>query len=157
MTVGRFAGAEMSKFMGGGVKFGDMANTSRNMTSQMNSQTSLSDAQVGGTALTTAADVQATKLISEAQAKLGAAQSQASGMQAMASGIAGGIGNMSFGGGGGTGGGGYGTNLQTSANKYNWSPGSYSSGFSFTDATPNGWSISPQATPNFSNFSLFGK
>lgn len=97
MTVGRFAGAEMNKFMGTGVKFGEMANTSRNMSSEMNAATSLSDAQVGGTALTTAADVQATKLISEAQAKLGAAQSQASGMSSMMSSIAGGLGGL-FGG-----------------------------------------------------------
>ena len=126
MSVGRFAGAEMSKFMGTGVKFGDMANTERSMNSQMNAQTSLADSAVAGTQLTTKADVEATKLISEAQAKLGAAQSQASGMQGLMSGIAGGIGSMSFGGGGGGGGGGFGVTPLTGS-----TPGVSPSGLSY--------------------------
>ena len=94
MTVGRFAGAEMSKFMGSGVKFGELAQTERSMNSQMNAETSLADSAVAGTSLTTSADVQANKLLSEAQAKLGVAQSQASGMQGLMGGIAGGIGAL---------------------------------------------------------------
>ena len=94
MSVGRFAGAEMGKFLGTGVKFGDMAVTERDMNSQMNAQTSMSDSAVAGTQLTTQADIEATKLISAAQAKLGAAQSQASGMSGLMSGIAGGIGAL---------------------------------------------------------------
>ena len=92
MSVGRFAGAEMSKFMGSGVKFGELAQTERDMNSQMNAKTSLADAAVAGTGLTTAADVAANKMIQESQAKLGVAQSQASGMQSMVSGIMGGFG-----------------------------------------------------------------
>jgi hypothetical protein len=94
MSVGRFAGAELNKFMGSGVKFGELAQTERDMNSRMNAETTFSDANVAATGLTTAADVQATKLISEAQAKLGAAQSQAQGMQGLMSGIAGGIGSL---------------------------------------------------------------
>ena len=103
MTVGRFAGAELNKFMGSGVKFGELAQTERDMNSRMNAETTMSDANVAATGLTTAADVKATEMVAEAQGKLGAAQSQASGMQGLMSGIAGGIGNMSFGGGGGGG------------------------------------------------------
>ena len=97
MSVGRFAGAEMSKFMGTGVKFGDMANTERSMNSQVNAQTSLTDSEVAGTQLTTQADIEATKLISEAQAKLGAAQSQGEGQMSAVSSVMGGLGGL-FGG-----------------------------------------------------------
>lgn len=94
MSVGRFAGAELGKFMGTGVKFGELGSTSRSMQSQQNAHTSLADSAVAGTQLTTEADIEATKLISEAQAKLGVAQSQASGMSGLMSGIAGGIGSL---------------------------------------------------------------
>ncbi len=92
MSVGRFAGAELGKFMGSGVKFGELSQTERDMNSQMNAETSLSDAQVGAAGITAAADVAANKMIQESQAKLGVAQSQASGMQSMVSGIMGGFG-----------------------------------------------------------------
>lgn len=92
MSVGRFAGAELNKFMGSGVKFGELALTERDMNSQMNAETSLADSAVAGASVKASADVAANRMIQEAQAKLGAAQSQASGMQSMVSGIMGGFG-----------------------------------------------------------------
>ena len=91
MTVGRFAGAEMSKFMGSGVKFGEMAQTERSMNSQMNAETSLADSAVAGTGLTTSADVAANKMIKEAEAKLAGAQAQSQGMQSAVGSVMGGL------------------------------------------------------------------
>lgn len=91
MSVGRFAGAELNKFMGSGVKFGELAQTERDMNSRMNAETTMSDANVAGAGLTTSADVAANKMIKEAEAKLGVAQTQAQGNMDMIGGILGGF------------------------------------------------------------------
>ena len=94
MTVGRFAGAEMNKFIGSGVKFGELAQTERDMNSRMNAQTSLADSAVAGTSLTTSADVAANKMIREAEAKLEGAQMQSAATQSAVGSVMGGISSL---------------------------------------------------------------
>ena len=95
----RFAGSQISSFLGNSPNFGEMSNTYANARSQERNAATESEAYTANAGLNAMANIRSAEHQARAIEAEGAAQaasSQAQGMSGMMSGIAGGIGNMSF-------------------------------------------------------------